>query len=63
VLEEPHRGVRGTREVLVTLVLLVGSAVTGMKRVQEVEGRLKVDPMGVLCGGDVWHVGPVRISR
>ena len=60
VLEEPHRGVRGRLEVLVAEVLLVRPAVPGMQRVQEVEGGLQVDAVGVLGGGDVSHQVSVR---
>jgi len=57
VLEEPDGRVARPFQVLVRLVLAVRSAVTGVERVQEVEGRLEVDPMGVLCGRDVCHGG------
>ena len=56
VLEEPHRGVRRAGQVLVALVLLVGSAVTGVERVQEVESGLEIDAVRVLGGGEVCHV-------
>ena len=55
VLEEPHRGVRRAGQVLVALVLLVGSAVTGMERVQEVESGLQIDAVRVLGGGKICH--------
>ena len=55
VLQEPHRGVRRAGQVLVALVLLVGSAVSGMERVQEVEGGLQIDAVGVLGGGEICH--------
>ena len=56
VLQEPHRGVGRALQVLVGLVLLVGSAVTGVERVQEVESGLEIDAVRVLGGVDVWHV-------
>ena len=34
----------------------VGSVVTGVQRVQEVERRLEVDAVGVLCWGEIGHV-------
>ena len=56
VLEEPHRGVRRAAQVLVGLVLVVRSAVTGVKRVQEVESGLEIDAVRVLGGVQVCHV-------
>ncbi len=56
VLQEPHRGVRRAREVLVALVLLVGSAVAGVERVQEVECGLEIDAVRVL-GGEMLAIG------
>jgi len=42
--------------MLVVLVLVIGSAVTGVKRVQEVESRLQIDAVRVFGGGDVYHL-------
>src|SRR5689334_23269888 len=56
LLEEPHRRIRRDGQMLVALVLLVGSAVTGVERVQEVEGGLEIDAVRVLGGVQVWHV-------
>jgi hypothetical protein len=56
VLQEPDRRVGRLLQVLVGLVLVIGSAVTRMQRVQEVEGGLEIDAVRVLGGRDVWHV-------
>src|SRR5205085_2922719 len=56
LLEEPHRGIGRHGEMLVALVLLVGSAVAGVERVQELERGLEIDAVRVLGGVQVWHV-------
>ena len=40
VLHEPHRGVGRLRQVLIALMLLVSSAMTGVERIEEIEGGL-----------------------
>jgi hypothetical protein len=56
VLEEPDGGIGRLGQVLVALVLIVRSAVSGVERVEEVERRLQIDAVRVLGGRDVSHV-------
>jgi hypothetical protein len=60
VLQEPHCGVGRTLEMFVACVLLIGSAVTGVERVEEVESGLEIDAVRVLGGVQIWHLVTVR---
>ena len=56
MLQEPHRSIGRADKVLVGLMLLVGSVVTGMERVQEVESGLEIDAVRMLGRRDVHHL-------